>query len=79
MSERKSPSDKMVNRLSKRTAKAGSSSKKGGPQNIKNLQNQYNVIRDDILKLREDLQKGYDMARGMVDRKSLIKDFLKAK
>lgn len=79
MTEKKVTSEKVLKRLGKRNAQTGSSSKKGETGNIKNLQNQYNVIRKDILKLREDLQKGYDMARGMVDRKSLIKDFLKAK
>lgn len=55
------------------------STRKSVEGDIKNLKNQYNIIREDVLKLRDDLQKGYDMARGMVDRKSMLKDFLKAK
>lgn len=79
MTEKKSPSEKVLKRMSKRASKPGSTSSKGDLGNFKNLKNQYNVIREDVLKLRNDLQKGYDMARGMVDRKSLIKEFLKAK
>jgi hypothetical protein len=41
------------------------------------LRDQYEVIRKDILKLREDLSKGYDMARGVLERKGLINEILK--
>ena len=81
MAEKKAPSQKVLQRMSKNSAKGGKKTAKGDDfsGNMKNLKNQYDVIRSDVLKLRDDLQKGYDMARNMVDRKSLIKDFLKAK
>jgi hypothetical protein len=34
---------------------------------------QYDIIREDILKLRVDLQKGYDMAKELLDKKGLLK------
>lgn len=43
------------------------------------LVEQFNVIREDVLKLRDDLARGYDMAREMLDKKTLMKEFLKAK
>jgi hypothetical protein len=41
------------------------------------LRDQYEVIRKDLLKLREDLSKGYDMAREVLERKGLINELLK--
>jgi hypothetical protein len=37
----------------------------------KNFRKQYRVIKDDIIKLRDDLQKGYDMAKEFVEKKIL--------
>lgn len=46
---------------------------------LTDLKSQYDVIRNDLLKLRADLGKGYDMAKGMMDRKVLVKEFLNTK
>lgn len=55
---------KILNRLSKKPLIKSSED---------NLMNQYKIIRSDILKLRSDLSKGYDMAREMMDKKKLVK------
>lgn len=43
------------------------------------LLDQYRVIREDIIKLADDVARGYDMAREMLDKKTLMKDLLKLK
>lgn len=48
-------------------------------QKVENIKKQYGVIRNDILKLREDLQKGYDMTRDLVEKKSFFRQLIKAK
>lgn len=47
--------------------------------NLTDLKGQYDVIRNDLLKLRDDLGKGYDMAKGMMDKKVLVKELLNTK
>ncbi|MFP5386271.1 MAG: hypothetical protein ACLGHN_09355 [Bacteriovoracia bacterium] len=77
--------EKILHRMSKRASKPGSSDPRSSSPGSKKLagkadelKNQYDLIREDILKLRTDLQKGYDMAKGFVDKKTL-KQLLKAK
>lgn len=41
------------------------------------LNEQYIVIREDILKLREDLAQGYDLIKDIIDSKLNIKSLLK--
>ncbi len=43
------------------------------------LSEQYNVIKKDLLKLREDLSKGYDLTKGLIERKGFINELLKVK
>lgn len=43
------------------------------------LREQYEVIRKDLLKLRDDLAKGYDLAKNMVDKKGFVKELLNVK
>lgn len=43
------------------------------------LRNQYDVIRKDLLKLRSDLAKGYDLAKSAVERKGFVKQLLGVK
>ncbi len=43
------------------------------------LRDQYEIIRSDLLKLREDLSKSYDVAKGLLTRKNLMKEFLKSR
>ena len=38
---------------------------------------QYRVIKDDLMKLREDLNRGYDMAKEAVDKKTIISELKK--
>ncbi len=40
------------------------------------LNEHYTVIREDILKLREDLAKGYDVVKELIDTKLNIKTLL---
>ncbi len=37
---------------------------------------QYGVIKDDFIKLKDDLQKGYDMAKEIVDKKNILGGFM---
>ena len=62
-------------------AKSSTSGSKatGSSSNGNALVEQYNVIREDIMKLRDDLAHGYDMARDMLDKKTLMKELLKVK
>lgn len=68
----------MANKL-RRVARTDSKKGSKAEENFKNLKEQYEIIRDDVLKLRTDLQKGYDMARGMIDKKSLLKELRRTK
>ena len=43
------------------------------------LKEQYNVIKQDLLKLREDLSRGYDMAKSTVEKKGFIRELLTSK
>ncbi len=43
------------------------------------LLDQYNIIREDLMKLRDDLTKGYDMAKGMLDKKTIMKELMRMK
>jgi hypothetical protein len=42
------------------------------------LKDQYYVIRDDLLRLKTDLAKGYDLAKDWVDSKPMIKKVLRS-
>lgn len=65
-----SSKEKVLNRMAKKTSTKGTEN---------SLKEQYDIIRNDLLKLREDLSRGYDMAKSMVDRKTLVKQFLNSK
>ena len=67
---RKSPA-----KVLQKTTRRGSSDKPSGVE----LKDQYQIIRDDLIKLRSDLVKGYDMARRWMDQHGSVKSFLKAK
>ena len=38
---------------------------------------QYKVIREDLMKLREDLGRGYDMAKDAVDKRTILSEIMK--
>lgn len=48
-------------------------------EGFNSLQDQYQIIRGDILKLREDLARGYDLLKNFIDTKISIRTLLKAK
>ncbi len=41
------------------------------------LGEQYKVIREDLMKLRDDLTRGYDMAKEAVDKKTILSEIMK--
>lgn len=41
------------------------------------LMEQYRVIKEDLLKLRKDVTRGYDMAKEAVDKKTIISELMK--
>lgn len=43
------------------------------------LNNQYEVIREDILKLREDLAHGYDLLKEYIDSKVSLRSLIRSK
>jgi hypothetical protein len=48
------------------------------PLSSPSLRQQYVVIREDILKLKADLQKGYSIAKGAVEKKKFLKELLES-
>lgn len=80
-----SHAQKMLDRLNKKVSKGETAApetttkvkaKKG---NDPTFREQYEVIRDDIMKLRTDLQKGYDMAKDVVEKRGILRQLLKAR
>ncbi len=43
------------------------------------LVQQYRIIREDILKLRKDINHGYDMAKDAVGKKTILNELMKLK
>ncbi len=41
------------------------------------LAQQYRVIKEDLMKLREDVTRGYDMAKEAVDKKTILNELMK--
>lgn len=77
--KRSSHTEKLLKGLNKRTERSQSQKKVAGADAVSDLREQYHVIREDIMKLRDDLQKGYDMAKGAVEKKSLIGQLFKSR
>lgn len=82
-SKKRNHADKILQKMSKKasadTSKPVDSSGAKSSRAEPTLGEQYEVIRGDILKLRDDLSKGYDMAKGMIEKKGLFNQLLKAK
>ncbi len=79
-SKKRNHADKILHRMSKKgTVNTASSSSAQTGHAEPTFSEQYEIIRSDILKLREDLNKGYDMAKSMIERKGLINQLLKTK
>lgn len=68
----KSVDKKVVNRAAK---KVGISRSKKN----ETLKDQYIVIREDLMKLRDDIAKGYSMTRDWIDKRGNVRDILRAK
>jgi hypothetical protein len=66
--KRQAQASKLVEKTAKPTSRT--SNKRTGKNNL-SLREQYKIIRDDISKLKSDLNTGYEMAKGLMDRKSL--------
>lgn len=78
--KRKSHTEKVLKTMNKPAQTASTPVKDKVSANLDpSLKEQYNVIRKDLLKLREDLAKGYDMAKNLVEKKGLVKQFLNTK
>lgn len=80
MSQKKhSHTGKILKGMTKRASKPNEETQKSRNSTVDGLREQYDVIREDILKLRDDIQKGYDMAKGAVEKKSLIGQLFKSR
>lgn len=79
MSSKKSmQNEKMLKGVRKRGAKSvGQNVLKAGQD--KSLREQYDLIRDDLIKLKQDIQKGYSMAKVAVEKKKIFDQFLKSR
>jgi len=78
--QRKTHTDKVLKNINKNAQTASTAVKSKVSANIDpSLKDQYNVIRKDLLKLREDLSKGYDMTKNLVEKKGLWKQILSSK
>lgn len=62
--------EKLLQSVARKTSKSDSSENSV-------LAEQYRVIRNDLLKLKADITRGYDMARDMYGKKTLVKDLMK--
>lgn len=83
--KKRSHAEKVLQTMSRKASQPGSPLASAAPKTekktsvIEPLKEQYEVIRKDVLKLREDLSKGYDMARAALEKKGLINELLKVK
>lgn len=72
--------EKLLSRVKKNTqpteAKGAKSQKTA---NSSALVEQVKVIRSDLMRLKDDLTQGYDMAKEMYNKKTLMKDLMKMK
>lgn len=72
--KRSSHTERILKGLSKKATKRTVNSDK-----LLSLKDQYDVIKEDFLKLRRDLQKGYDMAKDTVEKKSFLNQLFKTR
>jgi hypothetical protein len=79
--KRRNHSEKILQKMSKKAAEPSEkkSSSSSSRSSEKTLREQYEIIRKDVLKLREDLTKGYDMAKGLVEKKGFLTQLLKTR
>jgi len=81
--KRRSHAEKVLQAMSKRASQPGSPTASPATEKkvsvIDPLKEQYEVIRGDLMKLREDLSKGYDLAKSTLEKKGLISELLKTR
>lgn len=82
--KRRNHAEKVLRTASKKTKNEAEASATAVKAQIKknidpSLREQYEVIRKDLLKLRDDLAKGYDLAKTMVEKKGFVKQLLSVK
>jgi uncharacterized protein involved in exopolysaccharide biosynthesis len=83
--KRRGHAEKVLQKLSQKASQPGGSSNTASTSSSKNksiiqpLREQYDVIRKDIIKLRDDLNKGYEMTKEVVEKKGLISQLLKSR
>lgn len=58
---------------------SGTSSEKTSKKDESALQNQYKIIREDLMKLRKDISEGYDIAKTRVEKTGFFRQLLKTK
>lgn len=71
-----SKSQKLLNRMTKKAVHPNTTTEN---EQDPDLKQQYEIIRNDLLKLREDLEKGYDMAKNYVGKNGIIGTVLKVR
>ena len=82
--KRRSHVEKVLHRMSKKASQPKPTHAESGESiegevvDTSMLREQYEIIRNDILKLREDLSKGYDIAKSMLEKKGIITQLLRA-
>ena len=74
-----SHSEKVLKKLAKKATQSSQTSQPSDDNSspVENLKEQYRIIRDDILKLREDLSKGYDVAKQTLTDRNTLTQILK--
>jgi hypothetical protein len=62
-------SEKAIAKTAKRVTAAANTVKSQVKSDSAELMSQYDVIRKDLVKLKVDITKGYDMAKNLVDKR----------
>jgi 23S rRNA G2069 N7-methylase RlmK/C1962 C5-methylase RlmI len=58
---------------------SGATREKTSKKDDSALQNQYKIIREDLMKLRKDITEGYDIAKTRVEKTGFFRQLLKTK
>lgn len=58
---------------------SGTTSEKTTKKDDSALQNQYKIIREDLMRLRKDITEGYDIAKTRVEKTGFFRQLLKTK
>ncbi len=69
--------EKKISQLAKQVNRKNGQTDEPGQRDENGLVEQYRVIKDDLMKLRDDLTRGYDMAKDAVDKKTIVSELMK--